>query len=391
MTNRALAPALAVALVGCGVDELDTASTTQGLINDAANGVYVTPGFFFSPPLVDVVTTSGAFDPTLAARLTVDLDEVDCANQGIVGATVHTFPTVQLVAANERYRVTFTDPAALGLIDHACYRIVPRLDGAALGYRDMLVSSTPGEPPAGYKKWGTGTGTKTIAFRVEDMDPDADGVISPIDNCDFDPEPSTALSVPGQIAAYRGDGSAVAAIGGVDGVWTGTETYAAGAVGDAFVLDGASYVVADGFSYAGPWTLQLWARADAIQARNYGLFSSGAFQIDWNVYGGYRFSVGGGSTFNRNFGAASTTAFQHLVVTYNPALAPNIALYRDGVQVQSGNYVPGVGFDLIKIGTNRASKLHYAGAIDDVRVWSRALDASEVAAIYASGAAGVCQ
>src|SRR5687767_12039256 len=173
------------ALAGCVVDA-DVSSTEQDLIQDAVNGTGGTPGFFFSTPLVDVNVTSGPFDNTYAARLTVDLAQVDCTNMGNVGAVVHTFPTVTLVQSAQRYRVTFTDTAATGMTSGQCYRIIPKLDGDPLGYRDMFASSTSAAAPAGYKKWGFGTGTKTIAFRLENMDPDTDGVLSHVDNCDFD-------------------------------------------------------------------------------------------------------------------------------------------------------------------------------------------------------------
>jgi hypothetical protein len=396
MTNSTIAATAALASlvgagVGCAADGLETSSFDQALIEDGT-ATYGTPGFYFSPPLVDAVVTGGPFDGGYAARLTIDLAEVDCGNAGIVGATVHTFSTVQVVPLTERYRVSFTDIGAVGLQNDHCYRIIPKLDGAPLGYRDMLVSDTPGDPPAGYKKWGTGGGAKSIAFRLEDLDPDADGVLSHVDNCDYDPAPSTSISVPGQVAAYTGDGTAAAAIGGVDGAWTGTEAYVPGAVGDAFAFDTASTVDAPGLNVGGDWTLQLWARANAIQPRNTGLVSAGdadhkpdTFQIDWNAFGGYRFSAGNGSVFNRSFGAASTAAFQHLVVTQ---AGGSYRLYLDGVEVEDGTYLPLLIRD-IRLGTNRG-KLRYDGAIDDVRVWSRALAAAEVAAIHASSAAGVC-
>jgi hypothetical protein len=421
------------ALAGCVVDDADVSSTEQDLIQDAVNGTGGTPGFFFSPPLVDSIVTSGAFDNTYAARLSVDLAQVDCTNMGIVGAVVHTFPTITLVQSAQRYKVTFTSTAGAGMANNQCYRIIPKLDGDPLGYRDMFVSSTSAPAPVGYKKWGFGTSTKTIAFRLENMDPDTDGVLSHVDNCDFDANADQAdpdsdglgtacdncpgvanpgqedadsdgtgdacelacITVAGQIAAYSGENTAEASVGAVDGVWTGTETYAAGAVGNGFSFNGASTVLASPVAYNGPFSLQLWVKANMIQANKTGLLASGdtankanTFQIDWNSAGGYRFSAGTASAFARNFGAASTTTLQHLVVTRDGGNVYRV--YLDGVQRATGTYGGTVQFDLLKIGANRGGDLRYNGIIDEVRLWNRALTAVEVGDIFATGNGGVC-
>jgi hypothetical protein len=228
-----------------------------------------------------------------------------------------------------------------------------------------------------------------IAFRLEDMDPDGDGVVNPLDECDYDPDAGDGIYIPGQYATWLGDGTAEAMYSGADGVWTGTEAYIAGVVGDAFAFDGASYVSAD-LPANSAFTVQLWARADEIQPRNYGLVSAvgpQGFQIDWNASGGYRFATPNG--FNRNFGPASTTEFQHLVAV--SAGGTSIVLYVNGVQVASGINSNGHTVGDVAIGTNRNRLLHFHGAIDDVRIWHRPLTAAEVAAIYASGPGGVCR
>jgi hypothetical protein len=180
-------------------------------------------------------------------------------------------------------------------------------------------------------------------------------------------------------------------------VWTGAAAYAPGAVGDAFSFSGSSYVEASPFAYTGAWTVQVWAKANvASQPKDYGLIGSGepaaqanTFQFDWNTGGLYRFKAGQGTgAFTRNFGPASTSAFQHLVVTYDGVSA--FTLYRDGVQVASGTYAGAAVFDVLKIGANRGENLRYNGVLDDVRVWSRALSGAEVSSIHGNGVNGVC-
>jgi hypothetical protein len=87
----------------------------------------------------------------------------------------------------------------------------------------------------------------------------------------------------------------------------------------------------------------------------------------------------------------STTEFQHLVARFDGAFR----IYRDGVVVgDSFGFGCSGGsngvFDTLKIGSNRGDNKRFRGTLDDVRVWNRALSDSEVALIYANGAAGVC-
>jgi hypothetical protein len=415
-----LVPLLAA---GCLVDDPDLASTEQGLM-------FETPEFRWITPMVEHETLpqpEGIADGTLAAHLAVDLNEVDCTGMSMVGALVHTFAVPPPPEWSTRYRIMFTDTAGVGMVNHHCYRVIARRDGAELGFMDFFASSNSAPVPAGYRKWGFGSTVKHIAFEVYNTDLDADGVPAHLDNCDqtanpdqldgdadgvgtaCDNCPDTAnpdqldtdhdgigsacqpacVEVPGQSFSAPGNGTPT-------GTWSGPAAYTDGVIGQAFAFSGMSSVTYSGSLASQPFSIQLWARANAIQADKTGLFASGGtanklntFQIDWNISGGYRFSAGAsGSSFARNFGPASTTEFQHLVVTRD---ATNVyRLYRNGVQVATGTYAGTVQFDLARWGANRGGDLRYNGAIDDLRIWVRPLTADEVAAIYASGSAGVC-
>jgi hypothetical protein len=171
-----------IGLGGCSAEIEDTSDTAQELISDASNGG--TPGFFILAPLGEPPPTfPGTFDATLKSRLSITVHDVDCNNGGIVGSAVQTFSTVFLYTATQQYKVNLNVSSAI-YVTNQCYRVIPRMDGAPLGFRDVMILTGTAAAPAGYKRWGAGS-NQSIPFRLEDMDPDADGVPSNVDNCDF--------------------------------------------------------------------------------------------------------------------------------------------------------------------------------------------------------------
>lgn len=133
-------------------------------------------------------TFTGVFDASFHKRLKIDLFDVDCNNQGTVGARKYTWTGVQLQTTLSRYIVKFdVNSPAIGLVVGNCYRVTPLLDGQRLGFRDVIVSSAAA--PAGYVALTPGTNA-SISFRLETgMDTDSDGVLNHVDNCPNDPNP----------------------------------------------------------------------------------------------------------------------------------------------------------------------------------------------------------
>jgi cysteine-rich repeat protein len=434
------------ALAGCVTeDAVETSEYGYHLSRDATSGGI--PGFYFLAPLGDPPATfPSAFDGSLKRRLSIAIHDVDCTNQGTVGAAVQTYSTVLVYPTVEQYKVNHVVASSIYQIGH-CYRVIPKLDGAALGFADVQVLQNIAStvPAAGYRKWGLGA-SKPIVFRLENMDPDGDGLASPVDNCpttanasqvdsdgdglgdacdppddtDGDGVPDTTdncptiananqadsdsdglgdacdspcPTVPAAVGYWKGDGGGTAAVGsGVDLTTTGTIGFAAGRFGQAWSFTGAGFVRADGFDQPGAFTLSFWAKASQFQGVNFGLVSSAqlknattsTFQVDWNATKGYRFKAGGNTApqLMVNIGQASLTQFQNIVVTYDGTSA--VKVYLDGVQTGSGTWSgPQLGFSSIKIGTNRAENYNFRGLIDNVSVTDHVMTASEIAAVFA--------
>jgi hypothetical protein len=122
------------------------------------------------------------------------------------------------------------------------------------------------------------------------------------------------------------------------------------------------------------------------QSAPYGLYGLSTTQS-----GGYSFQLGNGST-SQTVNSASLLAlgqYQHVCGTWD---GTTMRLYKNGVadaNTQSANYAAiGTNSIDLRIGAYRGSSPYYDtfnGAIGDVRIYNRALSASEVATIYNAG------
>jgi hypothetical protein len=177
----------AVLLNGCATED-DVRDVASAIVvsptqSDATTGG--TPGFFLLSPLGDPPPSfPGTFNGTFKNRLTVTIHDTDCVQGGTQGAIVqaYTSAAVQVYPSTQQYKVVHTVDPAIYLVGH-CYRFIPRLDGAPLGFRDVQALPTGASQPApGYKKWGINT-NPNLPWRLENMDPDSDGFLSHVDNC----------------------------------------------------------------------------------------------------------------------------------------------------------------------------------------------------------------
>ncbi|MDD2657323.1 MAG: LamG domain-containing protein [Candidatus Pacebacteria bacterium] len=192
---------------------------------------------------------------------------------------------------------------------------------------------------------------------------------------------------------------------GNTGTLIGSPTWTTGKFGKALSFNGTNlqYVNLGANSITGTsaYTLSAWVKGtggsggygSALAIGN-GAVGESAF-IGWvtNAQVGTSNSFGGGG-YGRNFGSGITdqTKYHHIVLTSSGGSTQTITLYVDGVQTNQNAETFNLASNVRKIGVfDDAGNPNYYwnGSIDDARIYSRALSAAEVAALYRSGAATV--
>lgn len=211
---------------------------------------------------------------------------------------------------------------------------------------------------------------------------------------------------PSGLAAYypldEGTGSSVWDNSANANNGTGTNnTWTTGKVGGALAMNGSNrYVNVPDSASLDPTTITVsaWLNSsdttttasavskwsDSTQGDGEWILGHGA------VAGTFRFLIKLGGTIYRDESSTgfSTGTFHHVVGTYDGS---HVHLYVDGAEVgtalaATGN-IPASAPNL-RIGNRASNNLYYNGIIDEVKIFSRALSASEIKAEYDAGNAG---
>lgn len=175
---------------------------------------------------------------------------------------------------------------------------------------------------------------------------------------------------------------------GHDGTISGAVRTTAGHSGSALTFDGSGdrVTVADhiDLDLTSALTMEAWVRPDTTKTWQTILLKEAGSGI---AYGVYATDGGTGKTnaWIGDLGAYSPSAIQtgrwtHVAATFEGG---TLRLYRDGAQVGAitGVSAPPVSTGPLRIGDNSVwSGEGFDGRIDEVRLWSRALSASEIAA-----------
>jgi tetratricopeptide (TPR) repeat protein len=217
----------------------------------------------------------------------------------------------------------------------------------------------------------------------------------------------------GLVSWWAGEGNANDSIGANNGVLEGGVTFVPGKVGQAFSFDGSTADVRVPASPSldvgvGPgMTIAAWIRpADLAPQLPVVEWNDGSFgTLLWASVALEGGGVGPGALtasfkdvnlqhhiINSPPGVLMTNRFQHVAATYDRS-SGDAALYLDGAIVAQANlgiFTPRTIGDLY-FGTrpyDGGAGLRFAGQIDEVSVYSRALSEAEIEAIHAAGGAG---
>ena len=181
---------------------------------------------------------------------------------------------------------------------------------------------------------------------------------------------------------------------------TATSTFqASGVHGQAIRFDGATtYATAPDSSTLdqdGSFSVSLWIRPENFTNTYNTLVYKGAFGGDENyfisttsggeIYFEYR-RTGGYDGFTSSGAGLTVNNWKHITVTFEDLATNNIKIYVDGVSVLSSTSAnePLVDNSPLLIGTDYDTR-EYKGVEDDLRVYNRALSATEVNQLYRLG------
>lgn len=199
------------------------------------------------------------------------------------------------------------------------------------------------------------------------------------------------------------------------GTFNGTTAYAAGEVANGFSLNGASYVSAPSAAQnnfgTGDFSIDAWIQTSSnanqtiVDKRAYdtvnGVWLPGYLFFTSGGYLGAQLLAGGSWTnFIASTGPVADGILHHVALTVIRNSATGGNLYVDGVSVLTFNPTAYSGSSLdntneLRIGrtlTDEPSGVtaYFTGIIDEAELFSRALSAVEVSAIFSAGADGKC-
>ncbi len=165
---------------------------------------------------------------------------------------------------------------------------------------------------------------------------------------------------------------------------SGSPTWQSCLLGNCIHLDGVDDELrVDVDDRLGNFTISLWAKANHTGQPGYAsvvavndvggdfdsfqIMTSGSTPGVWQLYHNSRY----------DFGAVSASEWVHFVVAKE---GDQLMQYMDGVLVNNITLPSGAidEIDLYKFGVNRAGNTHWAGQIDEVQVWTEALNASDI-------------
>ena len=210
----------------------------------------------------------------------------------------------------------------------------------------------------------------------------------------------------GVVGWWRGENNATDGTGNNHGTASGGVTYAAGKVGQAFALNGASYVdVPDSPSLemTSQFTLEAWIRPDQAAANNSARImsksASGSHAYELLISSTDNLQPRGGISGNGTSDdlivspiSLSVGSWAHVATTFNAGVWK---LYVNGTQVASKvstvTSIYAGGSSHLNIGRSPVGSNLFYGLIDEPAVYNRALSAAEILAIYAAGNSGLCR
>src|ERR1035437_5420494 len=228
---------------------------------------------------------------------------------------------------------------------------------------------------------------------------------------------------PGLVGWWTAEGSALDSAGGNNGTLMNGTGFTNGEVGTAFNLNGANNFVlvnpastnldvgqGDGFTIEG-WVNPTTLANDlpfVEYEKSLGTFNGS--DVGVHFYVSVQSSPGSlyanivetngvvGHQITSPAGLVTTSVWQHIALSYSKTTGMGTIYLNGAVVAQQnfGSFTPQTSFTNILIGARTtfgsiaSPSIKFAGKLDEVSVYNRALSASEIQAIYNAGSAGKC-
>jgi hypothetical protein len=398
VTNDVTAPAVSLTAPADGATVSGTIPVTANASDDTAvtgvqfklDGANLGSEDTSAPYSVNWSTTTATSGPHTLTAVARDAAG-NSRTSGAVAVTVandSTAPTVSITNPADGATVSGSVGVTADAADAVGVAGVQfKLDGANLGSED---TSSPYSVSWNTTTASNGAHSLTAVARDAAGNSRTSGAVGVTVSNAAPPPPS------GIVAAYAFDEAAGASVGdssgkGNLGTISGATRTTAGKNGAALTFDGVNDMVtvpdAGTLDLTSAMTLEAWVRPTAQSDYRTAIIKETSGNL---VYALYSSSAFGGSGVQRPSawlgaqGLGATTAlpvnaWTHIATTYDRV---NWRLYVNGVQVATRAYTTAIATSTgaLRIGGNSIWGEWFAGQIDDVRVYARALSAAEVAA-----------
>jgi len=128
-------------------------------------------------------------------------------------------------------------------------------------------------------------------------------------------------------------------------------------------------------------TMEVWVYPTSTSSGRHQVISSDNGGYDWSLLrdGATWFVFTGGTSWNTGF-SVDLEGWQHVVAVFIPGTG--VKFYKNGVEATTTNIGYDTGDDIIAVGQNPPNAEYFAGIIDEVVIYSRALTPEEVMERY---------
>ncbi len=200
---------------------------------------------------------------------------------------------------------------------------------------------------------------------------------------------------------WRSENNAFDSVGGNDGTLMNGATFAAGKVGRAFSFDGINDFVEVqdspdlSFAPTAPMTVHMWAYPTTLSSVHF--IGKRGSCLDGGQSANFQLAIDGPTSLALNVGGQSLYSNRSLVINRWQFIAATstgstLRIYIDGEEVGSaaGTLGPETTAPLVIGGVCSGVGATFGGLLDEVTIVGRALSGTEIAALYAADAEGVC-